>query len=168
MISSSVSDDLPAPPVPVMPIFAEGWAVYIEQVMLDLGYDAHDPALLLTHWKFYLRAVVNTILDVRIHCFGMTSEDAIALMVDGAFQERSEAEAKDALAKLKGGLSFEALVEQRKLKLKDAQLGFVEKRDFGDSKVGEAVFALNAPGFAEIARTPFGFVVTEVRAKVEL
>ncbi len=76
----------------------------------------------------------------------------------------SEAEANDALAKLKGGLSFEALVEQRKLKLKDAQLGFVEKRDFGDSKVGQAVFALNAPGFAEIARTPFGFVVTEVRA----
>ena len=53
-----------------------------------------------SHWKFYLRAVVNTILDVRIHCFGMTSADALALMVDGAFQERSEAEAKDERARL--------------------------------------------------------------------
>ncbi len=76
----------------------------------------------------------------------------------------SEAEAKDALAKLKGGLSFETLVEQRKLKPKDVQLGFVEQRDFGDPKVGEAVFALKAPGYAEIAQTPFGFVVTQVRA----
>ncbi|ARN83368.1 peptidylprolyl isomerase [Methylocystis bryophila] len=76
----------------------------------------------------------------------------------------NEAEAKDALAKLKGGLSFEALAEQRKMKLKDAQLGLVAQKDFGDPKVGEAVFALKAPGFAEITQTPFGFVVTQVRA----
>jgi uncharacterized protein (DUF885 family) len=81
-------------------LFAEGWAVYVTQVMLDRGYGGGDPALWLAHWKFYLRAVVNTILDVRIHCFGMTSEEALALMVDGAFQERSEAEAKDERARL--------------------------------------------------------------------
>jgi peptidyl-prolyl cis-trans isomerase D len=76
----------------------------------------------------------------------------------------SEADAKDAVAKLKGGLSFEALVEQRKMNLKDTQLGSVAQKDFGDPKVGEAVFALKEPGFAEIVRTPFGFVVTQVRA----
>src|SRR4029079_490185 len=38
-------------------VFAEGWAVYVTQVMIDEGYAADDPALLLTHWKFYLRAV---------------------------------------------------------------------------------------------------------------
>ena len=81
-------------------LFAEGWAVYVTQVMLDRGYAGDDLALWLQHWKFYLRAVVNTILDVRIHCFGMTSEEALALMVDGAFQERSEAEAKDERARL--------------------------------------------------------------------
>lgn len=81
-------------------LFAEGWAVYVTQVMLDRGYAGDDLALWLAHWKFYLRAVVNTILDVRIHCFGMTSEEALALMVDGAFQERSEAEAKDERARL--------------------------------------------------------------------
>jgi uncharacterized protein (DUF885 family) len=81
-------------------LFAEGWAVYVTQVMLDRGYAGDDLALWLQHWKFYLRAVVNTIIDVRIHCLGMTSDEALTLMVDGAFQERSEAEAKDERARL--------------------------------------------------------------------
>jgi uncharacterized protein (DUF885 family) len=81
-------------------LFAEGWAVYVTQVLLDRGYGAGDPALWLVHWKFYLRAVVNAILDVRIHTMGMTSEEALALMVDGAFQERAEALAKDERARL--------------------------------------------------------------------
>jgi hypothetical protein len=81
-------------------LFAEGWAVYVTQVMLDRGYGDGDLALWLVHWKFYLRAVVNAIIDVRIHTQGMTSEEAIALMVDGAFQERSEAVAKDERARL--------------------------------------------------------------------
>jgi uncharacterized protein (DUF885 family) len=81
-------------------LFAEGWAVYVTQVMLDRGYGDDDPALWLVHWKFYLRAVTNTILDVRIHTMGMTSEEAIELMVEGAFQERAEALAKDERARL--------------------------------------------------------------------
>ena len=81
-------------------LFAEGWAVYVTQVMLDRGYGDGDPALWLVHWKLYLRAVVNAILDVRIHTMGMTSEEAISLMVDGAFQERAEALAKDERARL--------------------------------------------------------------------
>ena len=81
-------------------LFAEGWAVYVTQVMLDRGYAGDDLALWLVHWKFYLRAVANTILDVRIHTMGMTSEEALALMVEGAFQERAEALAKDERARL--------------------------------------------------------------------
>ena len=81
-------------------VFAEGWAVYVTQVMLDRGYCADDNALWLNHWKFYLRSVANTILDVRIHTQGMTSDEAIDFMVDGAFQERGEAIAKDERARL--------------------------------------------------------------------
>jgi uncharacterized protein (DUF885 family) len=81
-------------------LFAEGWAVYVTQVMLDRGYGAGDLALWLNHWKFYLRSVTNTILDVRIHTMGMTSEEAISLMVEGAFQERAEAVQKDERARL--------------------------------------------------------------------
>ena len=75
-------------------MFAEGWAVYAEQVMLDLGYGADDPALLLTHWKFYLRAITNAILDVEVHARSMTEAQAVDLMVRQAFQEEDEAKAK--------------------------------------------------------------------------
>ena len=58
-------------------MFAEGWAVYVTQVMMDLGYGDHEPALLLNHYKFYLRAVINAILDVAIHTQGMTEAEAL-------------------------------------------------------------------------------------------
>ncbi|MBA2373083.1 MAG: DUF885 domain-containing protein [Chloroflexi bacterium] len=81
-------------------LFAEGWAVYVTQVMIDAGYGADDLALLLTHWKFYLRSITNAIIDARIHCHGMTADEAVALMVDGGFQEEAEARAKFDRARL--------------------------------------------------------------------
>jgi uncharacterized protein (DUF885 family) len=75
-------------------LFAEGWAVYITQVMVDLGYGADDPAFVLTHWKLYLRAVVNAILDVTVHTGSLTEEEALDLMVRGAWQEPDEARGK--------------------------------------------------------------------------
>jgi len=33
-------------------VFLEGWAVYVNAVMMDLGFKADDPALMLIHWKF--------------------------------------------------------------------------------------------------------------------
>jgi uncharacterized protein (DUF885 family) len=75
-------------------VFAEGWAVYVTQVMMDLGYGAGDPALMLVHWKFYLRAAINAIIDARIHMAGMTEDEALSLMVDGGFQEEAEARNK--------------------------------------------------------------------------
>jgi uncharacterized protein (DUF885 family) len=81
-------------------VFDEGWAVYVTQVMMDQGYGADDPALMLTHWKFYLRAITNAIIDRRIHCDGMTEDEAVAFMVDGGFQEHAEARAKFDRARL--------------------------------------------------------------------
>lgn len=81
-------------------VFAEGWAVYVTQLMIDLGYGADDPALLLVHWKFYLRSITNAIIDVKIHTAGMTEQEAISLMVEGGFQEEAEARAKYNRARL--------------------------------------------------------------------
>jgi uncharacterized protein (DUF885 family) len=74
--------------------YAEGWAVYVTQVMIDAGYGADDPALVLTHWKYYLRALANAIIDIRVHAFGMTEAEALGLMIRGGFQEEGEARAK--------------------------------------------------------------------------
>jgi hypothetical protein len=81
-------------------LFAEGWAVYVTQVMMDAGYGADDPALLLVHWKFYLRSIINAIIDARIHCDEMGEEEAVRLMVEGGFQEDAEARAKYDRARL--------------------------------------------------------------------
>jgi uncharacterized protein (DUF885 family) len=75
-------------------VFIEGWAVYVTQVMMDLGFHAGDPALMLIHWKFYLRAITNAMIDVGIHAGSMTEAEAMDLMVRGGFQEESEARKK--------------------------------------------------------------------------
>jgi uncharacterized protein (DUF885 family) len=74
--------------------FAEGWAVYTEQMMLDQGYGDGDLSLRLHQLKFYLRTVVNAILDHKMHCTQMTDEEAMALLVNRAFQSEGEARLK--------------------------------------------------------------------------
>jgi peptidyl-prolyl cis-trans isomerase D len=76
---------------------------------------------------------------------------------------KNEAEAQAALARLKAGADIDALAVELKRNPKDVDLGFVEQRDFGDPKVGAAVFALAQPGLAEPVVTPFGTVVSYVK-----
>ncbi|MGC3956579.1 MAG: DUF885 domain-containing protein [Verrucomicrobiota bacterium] len=80
-------------------VYVEGWAVYTEQTMLDQGYGERDLRLRLMQLKFYLRAVVNTILDHKMHCANMSDEEAMKLMVEGAFQSEGEARLKVIRAK---------------------------------------------------------------------
>lgn len=74
--------------------FAEGWAVYTEQMMLDQGFGAGDLALRLHQLKFYLRAVVNAILDHEMHAGEMTDAQAMELLTGRAFQTEGEAVGK--------------------------------------------------------------------------
>ncbi len=74
--------------------FVEGWAVYAEGVMMDAGYLNHDPLFKLTVLKMRLRSVTNTLLDIGIHTEGMTRDQAMDLMQNGAFQAEREAAGK--------------------------------------------------------------------------
>jgi uncharacterized protein (DUF885 family) len=80
-------------------VYVEGWAVYTEQMMLAQGYGDRDLRLRLNQLKFYLRAVVNAILDHKMHCANMTDDEAMKLMVEGAFQSEGEARLKVIRAK---------------------------------------------------------------------
>ncbi|MFM7152068.1 MAG: DUF885 domain-containing protein [Gemmataceae bacterium] len=80
-------------------IFAEGWAVYTEQMMLDQGYGDGDLALRLNQLKFYLRAVANAILDHKMHCQNWSDEQAMDLLVRQSFQAEGEAVGKVLRAK---------------------------------------------------------------------
>lgn len=67
--------------------------------MLDQGYGDGDLSLRLHQLKFYIRAVLNAILDYRMHCTEMTDEEAISLLVDRGFQTMGEAVGKVQRAK---------------------------------------------------------------------
>jgi uncharacterized protein (DUF885 family) len=79
--------------------YVEGWAVYTEQMMLDEGYGSGDLVLRLNQLKFYLRAVINAILDHKMHCEELTDEQALEMLVGRAFQTEGEALPKIVRAK---------------------------------------------------------------------
>lgn len=78
--------------------FVEGWAVYAEGMMADadyLGENPRDAALFkLTVLKMRLRSITNTLLDIGIQTEGMTRDQAMDLMQNGAFQAEREAAGK--------------------------------------------------------------------------
>ncbi|WP_149194056.1 DUF885 domain-containing protein [Luteimonas suaedae] len=80
--------------------FAEGWAVYTEDVMARAGYLDHDPLFRLVQLKFYLRAIANAILDQGVHVEGWDRERAMELMVRTTFQQEREAAGKWVRAQL--------------------------------------------------------------------
>ncbi len=75
-------------------LFAEGWAVYTEDMMADAGYLDNDPLFRLMQLKFYLRAVSNSILDQGVHVDGWSEQQAMDLMVRQTFQQEREAAGK--------------------------------------------------------------------------
>ena len=76
--------------------FVEGWAVYAEQVMGAHGYPgAGNPVAVRTQrLKSKIRTIINAIMDARVHCDGMTQEQAMALMTGPGYQEEGEAAGK--------------------------------------------------------------------------
>ncbi|MGY4514555.1 DUF885 domain-containing protein [Lysobacter sp. HA18] len=75
-------------------LFAEGWAVYTENLMATNGYMGDDPLFRLVQLKFYLRTIANAILDQGVHVDGWSREQAMHLMTHDAFQQEREAAGK--------------------------------------------------------------------------
>lgn len=72
----------------------EGWAVYAERMMLESGYGNNEPELWLMYSKWNLRVVMNTILDYSVQVLDMQEQVALDMLMNEAFQERTEAEGK--------------------------------------------------------------------------
>ncbi|MFC3551054.1 DUF885 family protein [Lysobacter cavernae] len=81
-------------------LFAEGWAVYTEDMLADAGYLDNDPLFRLVQLKFYLRTIANAILDQGVHVDNWTREQAMELMTQQAFQQEREAAGKWVRAQL--------------------------------------------------------------------
>ena len=76
--------------------FVEGWAVYAEELMVRHGYpgEGNPGALRMQQLKMRLRTIINTILDVQLHCGELTEAGAMELMTGRGFQEEGEAAGK--------------------------------------------------------------------------
>lgn len=89
--------DAPAPTAvrAAMPsgLFIEGWAMYCEDMMVRAGFAVPDeprPTARLMQLKMRLRAILNTILDIRVHTRGMTEAEATRLLATKGYQEDGE------------------------------------------------------------------------------
>jgi uncharacterized protein (DUF885 family) len=83
--------------------FVEGWAMYAEDLMADVGFLDGDPLYLLVHLKTRLRAIANAILDQAVHVDGIGKDEAMRLMVERAFQQEGEADGKWVRARVTSG-----------------------------------------------------------------
>ena len=72
--------------------FVEGWAVYAERVMAEAGFGG--PEVKMQQLKMRVRAIINAILDNKVHTAGMTEKEALELMMKRGFQEEGEAVGK--------------------------------------------------------------------------
>jgi len=81
--------------------FVEGWAVYAEQLLVEHGLGGAK--VKMQQLKMYARAVINAILDQKIHAGSMTEQEAMDLMMNEGFQEDGEAAGKWRRASLTSG-----------------------------------------------------------------
>lgn len=71
----------------------EGWACYVERMMLEEGYN-NSPEMQLFYDKWNLRELCNFLLDYNIQCNGWTEDQVMNLIVKQAFQQDAEAHEK--------------------------------------------------------------------------
>jgi uncharacterized protein (DUF885 family) len=81
-------------------MFAEGWAVYTESLMMEQGYLDNDPLFHLVRYKFYLRTIGNAILDQGVQVDGWSEQQAMDFMMKRTFQQEREAAGKWTRAQL--------------------------------------------------------------------
>ncbi len=79
--------------------FIEGWAVYAEELMAELGYRGDvsaeaAAAIRMQQLKMQLRMILNTILDISFHTGDLDEAGAMALMTERGYQEEGEAAGK--------------------------------------------------------------------------
>lgn len=70
---------------------SEGWAHYVEQMMVDEGFHADDPSFRLAQLQDALLRDVRFIVGIKMHTQGMTLEEAARLFMTQAHQPASVA-----------------------------------------------------------------------------
>ncbi len=72
----------------------EGWGLYAERLMLEEGFGDQEPEMWLLYYKWFLRSVMNAIVDREVHVHGKSREGIVLMLTSEGFQELPEAEGK--------------------------------------------------------------------------
>jgi uncharacterized protein (DUF885 family) len=67
-------------------LFAEGWALYSEELMFELGYYRDEERLVQLDWTLVRAARI--LIDVGLHTQGMSFDEAVAILTDKVHLER--------------------------------------------------------------------------------
>ena len=67
-------------------ILSEGWALYSEELMAELGYYTDEERLLQLEWTLVRAARI--VIDVGLHVSGMTFDQAVKMLTDEVHLER--------------------------------------------------------------------------------
>ncbi len=62
-------------------VFAEGWALYCEELMSEAGYYG-EPRMKLFQLKDRLWRAARVLMEISLHCYGMPLEEAARFLVD--------------------------------------------------------------------------------------
>jgi uncharacterized protein (DUF885 family) len=140
--------------------FVEGWAVYAEGMMADQDYLNGDPLFKLTVLKMRLRSITNTLLDIGIQTEGMTRDQAMDLMMKGAFQQEREAAGKWVRAQLSSTqlLSYFSGYEEHMAMREEAKRRWGAKFDL--KTYNDAVLAHGSPAGRFVRELVFDLPIT--------
>jgi uncharacterized protein (DUF885 family) len=73
-------------------LFAEGWGLYSEELMSELGYYTDEQRLMQLEWT--LVRAVRIVIDVGLHTRGLSFEDGVKQLTDVVHLERALAESE--------------------------------------------------------------------------
>ncbi len=82
------------------PSYVEGWATYMEEVVVKAGYQSDSNGFQINWMKEQLRVIANLIIDIRMHTMDMSDDQADEMLRARAFQEAEEVRGKILRAKL--------------------------------------------------------------------
>ncbi|GMV22073.1 MAG: hypothetical protein AMXMBFR57_20220 [Acidimicrobiia bacterium] len=75
--------------------YIEGWALYGQQLMVELGYKDYDRGMKSVMLEQMMRVTTNAILDIKLHAMNMPEAGALNFLLD-----RHRGRAKDAQSAL--------------------------------------------------------------------
>lgn len=129
--------------------FTEGWAHYVEQMIIDEGLGKRDPQNRLGQLRDALLRNCRVVASLGIHAEGMTLEAAEQRFVDDCFQDRATAREQAARATFDPGYFAYTLGKLQILKLRDeakAKLG----KDFSLQRFHDTLLSHGSPPIALI------------------